>query len=85
MPAKGTLNVRQLIAPLCLARHYEIDVIAAHLYGSVVRARLAGTLLRGVRPPIGCSHRFHLVIAGNLANAPAGQLEQLSRELDIQD
>jgi glycosyltransferase involved in cell wall biosynthesis len=45
VPAKGTFNVRYLMELLRLARHYDVDVILAHLYGSAVYAGMAGMLL----------------------------------------
>lgn len=42
VPAKGGFNVRYLRELLRLTRHYRVDAILAHLYGSAVYASIAG-------------------------------------------
>lgn len=52
--------------------------------GNVRRPKAYDVLLRAARALVDRSQRFHLVIAGDCANALGGQLKQLSRELDIE-
>jgi len=52
--ASGSFNVSYLRAILSLIHKYDVDIVAAHLYGSAVYCSLAGLLAR--RPVISVLH-----------------------------
>lgn len=60
------------------------DTALVGAIGNIRKPKAYDVLLRATRTLIDQSQRFHLVIAGDCANALGRQLKQLSRELDME-
>lgn len=60
------------------------DTVLIGAIGNVRKPKAYDVLLRAMRTLVAHPRRFHLVIAGDCANALGAQLEQLKRELGIE-